>query len=934
MMIKSKNMLILLFLFLWTPDSWALWPFKYNWVKIKSENFVVLTSKTHENYGLLVSKKAEEAFDSLQVLSDQHPRTTYIIVDHTKNFSNGSATLFPYPLIKIQPNTPSPYQSIGQYDDWLYELLVHEYTHILSFHNVGGFYRPLRWLFGSTISPGYFMPLWYLEGLAVNTESFLSKGGRLRSSRYQSFLDHLYETNISYANEQQTGQYPYGSAPYIYGSWINHYAATNSKKHDDPIKALESLHKTFSQRVPYLINSGFHASHKVGAYKSFQNTFVKNRPKSVDQKPNLGEFPQWSEHHKALFYLRENEFSRDRIYKLKNKKENLVINFLEIAFFRVTKDFIYFVTSDIEKQDHQVFNLRSYNFKTKKIKKLSKGLNIHNFDILGDKIVFIKKNIDKQQLVTSKLSHLKETQKVLFTIKGQERLALPTFINSRTVVFAYKKPNQKEELIEINLKKMTRRILEKKAHINFIEAFKNKVYFTFEENGAKYLNRADLNRELSVPQGLLTFDIRSTNEVYTSTVGPDGPEVLKVSLKDLKTTAKIVKLANYKKANNQDRESPNIENYSSFTKLAPHYVIPNFIVSPYGFSGDLRFGLSIGSQDPLAMNSYTISTFTDTITKRVSTSFDYTSSHFRTPLNFSVNRINTPLSLKYTRTSTNAGFATSYTFNSNIGQSFRIGGGFLWSKVTNNHDDQGELLRGDNIPLIYLWWNNHDNQGELLGGPFLSFDLQNTQFQTRELAPRKGYRLRLSAQYFAPLKEDYFDYLNIRFGTRNFFKSPLVSSHRLIFGLDGQWNNKRLPVILTSNSLNQLYRGASMGDFTLRGAPTGAFLAADWFTSAHLEYRFPIVDINWGPGLLPAFLNRMTGAITSDYAVMEGADLINRRFVDESTKLYSAGVELVLEGKAFYHLPASLQIGLYKFLNQEVYDGDPELFVGFNLPGF
>ena len=919
--IKFKILLILFLLFLWANPSWALWSFKYDWIQINSENFVVLADKEYKEYGLLVSKKAEEAFTALQAFSEQHPKKTYIIIDHTKNFSNGSATFFPYALINIQPNPPSPFKSVGQYDDWLYELLVHEYTHILSFHNRRGFYRPLRWMLGTTVSPGYFMPLWYLEGLAVNTESFLSDGGRLRSARYQSFSKKLYETNIAYANEQQTGTYPFGATPYIYGGWINYYAAMNSKRYDDPIKALGSVHNTFSQRVPYFIDTGFYASHKVGAYKSFKETFTKNRPKSTHSRPAIGEFPQWSKAHNALFYLREDPFSRDRIYKLEGNKETLVLNYLEIEFYKVTKDYLYFVTSDIEKQDHQVFNLRSFNFKTKKIKKLTKGLNIHNFDISGDKLVFVRKHINKQELVITKLSDPVKNQETVFLTTGQDRLALPKFINSNLIAFAHKKAGESETLKTIDLSTLNKKTLFTVKHINFISAYKNQLFFLYEEDGNRFLNRGDQKQIIPVDQGLLTFDIKSENEIhlvpysskkFTSNIASEGPYITKSNISDLKANTNAVKLPNYRKptlANNKTK----ITDYNSFFKLAPHYVMPMFEVSPYGFSGDFLLGLSTGSQDPLGLNSYTFSVFTDTVTEKLSASFDYTSSHYRMPLSFSFSQLNTPLSLELTRTSTNASFATSYTFNSNIGESFRMSTGVLWSEVVDNDRNSDELLRA---------------------GPYLSFDLQDAQSQTRELAPRKGYRLNLFGHYFAPVTDDYFDYFNLRFGARAFFKSPIVSSHRFVFGLDGQWNDRTLPPILAPNNLNQLYRNAGMGDFTLRGAPTGGFFADDWFASAHLEYRFPIIDINWGPGLLPGFFSRITGAITSDYAVVQGIDAINRVFIDEDTQLYSAGAEMVFEGTAFYHIPASLQIGVYKFLNTEVYDDDPTVFVGFGLTGF
>ncbi len=945
-----KNSIILFIgFFLWAQNVFALLPFKYDWIKIKSEHFTVLIDKDYKDYGLLVSKKAEEAFISLSLLSSKHPKNTFIIIDHTKNFSNGSATNFPYPIIRLQPITPPPSQSIGQYEDWLYELLVHEYTHILSFHNVKGIYRPLRFILGNSISPGNFMPLWYLEGLAVNTESFLSTGGRLRSSRYQSLSKTLQESNIAYANEQDTGVFPFGSAPYVYGGWIHQNAATKSPLKKSAIKNLKSIHSTFSQRVPYLVNSGFKVTNKISASKSFKNVFSKNRPKSLDKGFAVGEFPQWNNYHKALFFMQEDEWSRNQIFKFKDNKKSLLFEFIEIVYFKVSKNKIYFITSDQENQDRRIYNLRTYDLKTKKINKISSGLNIHNFDILGDKILFVRKSIDTQEIVLSSLTSIEKLNKisdplsknkdeqVLFKSNGQERLDLPNFKNSKEVVFTYKKPKQKEEILLLNLKTQEKRVVSSYQHINFIDIFKNTVYFTYEDEGNKYLSRLNLtgkeaNASLAVKQGLLSFDIKSKNQFYASLIGVKGPEIKELSLSKLKTKSKALSIKNYAPDLTavQENKSLEVKDYSSFVKLKPHYIVPSLTFAPYGFTGNLLYGLQIGSQDPLDFNSYSATVFTDTITNAPSASFSYTSKHSRRPLSLSVSHLNTPLSLNLIRTTNNLSLGSSYTFNTNLGQSFTFSGGLSYSQVLNNSESSDSPEDEDQPEIDF-------SDTLLRAGAYLNLDIRNFQVKNRELAPQKGYKLRLSTAYFTALDQDFFGYQNVKFGARKYFKSPLFSSHRLIFGIDGQWNNKPLlgglRTLLASNSVNQLYRSSSLGGFTLRGLPTGAFLSTEWYSVAHLEYRFPLFKVNWGPGLIPAFFNRVTAAFTADYGVQKGFDFISRDFIDENTRLYSAGGEIVFDGKALYHVPVSFHLGLYKFLNTEVHDLPPELFINFVFTG-
>ena len=58
----------------------ALLSYKYNWTKIKSENFIVIVDKEYEEYGKTVAFKAELAFEALKGFSKKHPKKTFIIV--------------------------------------------------------------------------------------------------------------------------------------------------------------------------------------------------------------------------------------------------------------------------------------------------------------------------------------------------------------------------------------------------------------------------------------------------------------------------------------------------------------------------------------------------------------------------------------------------------------------------------------------------------------------------------------------------------------------------------------------------------------------------------------------------------------------------------------------------------------------------------------
>lgn len=894
----------------------ALSPYNYNWTKIKSSHFTILVEENHTEYGELVAHKAEQAFTALQKFSNKHPKNTFIIIDHTKGFSNGSASFFPYPVITLQPVLPAPTTSVGQYKDWLYELLVHEYTHILTFHNTRGLFTPLRWVFGSAISPGYFMPTWYQEGIAVFTETHLSEGGRLRSSTYRALQEELRSSNISFANEDATGVYPFGSTPYVYGAWLNQDVFT-----DTGITGAAKVHKTFSGRFPYFINGGYKKNTDKSLYKSWKKLFSKKKPSVLAKDSFQGRLPFWDDDLKTLYFIKKSPYLLDELTSIteagEEKRETLILRARGILSYQVHKNKIYYLSLKIVKKatDHQVYSLHAFDMSSKKTTTInSPSENIHSFDINSeDQVVYIEAKFNGQKLMITTLSDFKKTTELL-SVGPETRISFSRFQNSKSILFALKKPNKNEELQSINIKSLHSKSLLSASHIVGLEKHLKTFHVLTESNGLKYLHNLNTKNKTLVHSGIKSIQTQETDSFIISRLSEKGPYIFRSSFDDLKSSNKTaVEIKNQADSSTRASKEPlPSKPYSSFTKLLPHYIVPNAVFSPYGFSGEFLYGLSTGGQDPLGLHSYSVNISTDTITEKASASFNYTSRHFKMPISLSTGTSNEPLSLSIFRSSKFASLGSSYFSTGGFGKNFSLSFQGAWSSTDLGSNQEVERL-----------------------GAVASLSYNRSENRARELAPRKGYLFKLRALHYVP-GSDYFDYTQMNFGLRVFSKSPIAKTHRLIFGIDTELNSETLHPIFSSNSLNLPYRNAPTGSFALRGLPTGGIFATDSFALAHLEYRFPLLNINWGPGLMPGFFRRVTGALTADYGFVKGVDFINNQFVDYSTPLYSVGGELIFEGKLFYHVPASLQVGVYQFLNTDIYDSSPEVFISFafaRLPG-
>ena len=165
---------------------------------------------------------AENVYGVLGEHLDYHPTEVVdILLTDDTDFANGSAGGVPYNAIRLFATAPDDMSPLADYDDWLNELLTHEYTHILHVDNVSGLPAVLNKILGKTVVPNQWQPRWVLEGLAVAMETAHTTGGRLRSSQFDMYLradvleDHFARL------DQMSGaprRFPGANVWYLYGS--------------------------------------------------------------------------------------------------------------------------------------------------------------------------------------------------------------------------------------------------------------------------------------------------------------------------------------------------------------------------------------------------------------------------------------------------------------------------------------------------------------------------------------------------------------------------------------------------------------------------------------------------------------------------------------------------------------------------------------------
>lgn len=214
-----------------TGNAWSATVFEpeTHWKTIVTPHFRINYPATREVEGQKSANFAEEAHAQLEPFMKMKPtdHTEITLVDISDEV-NGFALPVPNSLIYIYLNQPGDQDLWGKYDDFLRTVITHEYTHIMHMETVGGLPQIFNAIFGRAFFPNmYFIPTFMLEGYAVTTENKFAGTGRIAESEYDAELRVAALENKFVSIDQAGGYYltkwPGGSSAYIYGSAFCRY---------------------------------------------------------------------------------------------------------------------------------------------------------------------------------------------------------------------------------------------------------------------------------------------------------------------------------------------------------------------------------------------------------------------------------------------------------------------------------------------------------------------------------------------------------------------------------------------------------------------------------------------------------------------------------------------------------------------------------------
>lgn len=934
-------------------------PAQIQWKTLRTPHFEVIYNAQQQALGKIYAEKLEKAYLELRLIFPSMRDNTVVVINDKTDITNGYATRIPYPHIMAYPVLPGPEDSLADTGDWAFELLAHEYTHILTFEPASGVMRPLRAIFGNIIAPNMLLPRWWTEGVAVDMETRLGTHGRLRSYYQDATIRAMVDRgtfsthSIDQANEQ-IPTWPEGMRPYLFGSlmWSQMIADTN-------LNVVGKLNERQGRRVPYFIEDpareylgGDYASrYRIMLYQvteraqkqieTLQTTPItpvivpKNNFISVTA-------PAISPNGKHLAVVVEDDANKrsikiiskeaDQQSFLEAKSSDTIEKFDEAFSKELLRDgppsggiqrISWFPSSDklvYDKVDYtdrvnRYSDLYIYDFKNQKITRLTTGLRGREPAVSGDgkKMVFVKLEGGRTHLAELDLSTKKPTETLLLSGDWQERISYPIYLGNDAILYSIRKKGN-DELYRFDLAtKNNERVLADLKDIRFAKETSEGVLFSSGKNGVLNLYLVDKN--LKNPRAvshtltaLFTADMDpSRKEIFATQMTEVGPRVVAILPKDWQKVPPRLPEIEPLMADRYKAHDTSTSDVAAKTAIqaateedySPYgYLWPQYwlpFISGSTTDSGVIFSAQTSGFDPLKKHSYTLLGTWDTGIEKGSVDGFYMNQTTSLPF----------ILAAYNRASYLG--TPEYQLTDVAGTLAALPDVFWISKYAS----------------LQVGWQYTQRESPHTTvkrtGPYFMFNHNNYSKSGAQISPESGSGFYLGAYDFIE-KEGYLNHSRFLGGGELYLSKYLPKNHSLMLRLNGVYTPEVIsPIYGVSTESIVFIPDTPLPEYILRGYSRGQIFGRN-LVAANAEYRFPISNIYKGFGTDPLFIRRFSGALVTDAVASDGLfyneDKGGNEVISMHRTFLSSGAEVKMETTIGYVIPVSFILGYYVAFNQ------------------
>jgi hypothetical protein len=918
--------------------SWRQWEFSH---------FRLIFSDEHEALANRYAQALLRAELILHPLLPQPYQTITVVINDRTDLTNGFATALPYPLMMIFPVLPGPWESISESGHWEEELVLHEYAHILSLNARRSGARFLSYIFGTIISPNLLLPRWWHEGQAVEIETRFSNHGRLRSMQQDATLRGLYlpqnilPIDISESNETSIPSWPYGSRPYLYGSYMwSHMIAKYGEK------TFLDLTWDHAGRIPYFINGSLEDRFA----KTYSELFFEMRSE-LEEKiaqqlerlraltptagvslklPFVENFaPDISPDGLKMAFIAKDEALRRSVRILRRKSvttpfraedlqggvtqknpDGTVIqevtiprprhgddgppggSIQRVSWHPNSQSFVYDKISTVDRFLDSS-DLWIYDLPTSKSRQLTFAARAREpaFSPNGQHIIFVKLAAGRSSLALFDVTSHAITE--VWQGSFGENPSQPSFINEHQVAFILRKEGD-NFLMKIDLR--TKATQELAKGVNAFAKKGSDWILNSHRNGVPniYIADEDLRKwqaQTHTETMISSFSDGKDGSIYASQLNDQGWQISAFKASSNLNLPQVPRLLadRYKTfalSSPTSLQEKKVEDYSSWPYLIPRYWLPSFFIDNTGLSGSITTSAS----DPLGLHSYSLFAAYLSENRRASYSFIYANNSTSAEISLLAAELNQTLLVGSEAATTK--YYKAQALWELLFWAPEAKGGFGWNTQSRKLGDSRSDQAGPSMIVAY----------------------QDYALSGRQISPESGWGGTFSYTDYLS-SGDQLSYKQVELSALKFFNSWLPTRHVLMAKVQGVYTDKSLPLAnYTSTSSLPALANTHLPQYMVRGYQDAQFIGKTLGTLS-FEYRFPLKDIYTGWGTQPLFVRRVHGAIVSDSLFVDGFAYNPEKNAYERpqswTPISSLGAEAKLEMTLGYHIPLMIYSGFY-----------------------
>ncbi len=902
------------------------------WKTVETAHFALHYYEGEEEIAARLMTISEESYRILSEKFAARPwgKTEVVIVDN-QDRANAFTQVIPYNLIILRVVPPAADNILADYDDWLRELFIHEYTHVIHITDTRYPAKLLKFIFGTLVAPNGLSPGWVTEGIATYVETAETTRGRGRSS----FTDMLLRTDILQGKflhlDQMAGtqyDWPNWLAQYLYGVRFWQFLADRYGEE----KIIEFSHRYGASLRFLMLNSQAKKVFGKSFYRLWDEwkSTLEERYRSVKEelekkglnegdvflKPQKGEsftLPVISKDGRKIAYCAASVDHRQelRLRDLENGNEKILLKKKDISQISFSPDGEKILVSYVRsyKKYSKYSDLYEIAIESKKAAPITQGKRARDPDESpdGKKIVAVL-----QETGRSRLGIYDRESKEWKIIFEAHQLDHPRWLpDSRSIVISAHDEKQRDLwIISVdgkNEKRITTDVaLEDRPAV---DPKGRSIYFSSDRTGISNLYRYDLKtghlfQMTNVLTGAFSPAVGPKGEVVFQYYHGGGFEIRTLGNREGLPTGRLTSAPPPQPRQGGAAVGPlpvrhafrkplpvSPKNYNPFKKLfVPRYLFPNAAF----LDGSVFLSATVSNYDPLYRHLW----FGD-VTYRSDNSF-----------------VGYDVGYTYSRylPSIFVGFSDLAV---NYGDVFRLGSDFF--------EERKRAYSGLSLPLgshgflFQYFFENRSEESGLPAGTTVStlgrysglhaqYSFSKTGATAAAISPEEGERLSLNFQITDHLlgSSEALEQRVAWGDARTYLRMPYSSHHVLAFRAAGgaAFGDQFLQgnFGLGGSIGESPFSGTSTRLFTLRGLPVVTF-SRDRAWVGSVEYRMPLFRVQRGLGTLPFAMNSAHCALFAD--IGDAFNQGNPSF----RPLLGVGAELRGDFVVGWHLPLMGRLG-------------------------